>query len=192
MQNGVNIDVSVDRGVDILRNDVDAILEQVINSNFIKNARHSTFQPGQYQRAIATMWITDYDLKCLLIPSSDVIALRTGVKRRPGKELTIYIGVVVAILVISYELRKDISFILICDKDWNISKIFCQSDKLWYFQISLKICILFGIGFGDRFSLRISLLLVCIGLAGLYVEIINAFDYLQGARIAFQSQMCYK
>ena len=55
MQNGVNIDVSVDRGVDILRNDVDAILEQIINSNFIKNARHSTFPPGQYQRTIATM-----------------------------------------------------------------------------------------------------------------------------------------
>jgi len=53
MQNGVNIDVSVDRGVDILRNDVDAILEQIINSSFLKNARHSTFPPGQYQRTIA-------------------------------------------------------------------------------------------------------------------------------------------
>ena len=55
MQNGVNIDVSVDRGVDILRNDVDAILEQIINSNFIKNARHLTLPPGQYPRTIATV-----------------------------------------------------------------------------------------------------------------------------------------
>ena len=55
MQNGVNIDVSVDRGVDILRNDVDAILAQIINSNFIKNARHSALPPGQYPRPIASM-----------------------------------------------------------------------------------------------------------------------------------------
>ena len=46
----------------------------------------------------------------------------------------------------------------------------------------LKICILFGISIGDRYSLRISLLLVLIGIAGLYFEIINAFDYIQGAR----------
>ena len=57
---------------------------------------------------------------------TDVIALRTGGKRRPGKELAIYIGVVIAILVISYELRKDIAFILICDKDWNINGYFGQ------------------------------------------------------------------
>ena len=129
MQNGVNIDVSVDRGVDILRNDVDAILEQIINSNFIKNARHLTLPPGQYPRTIATVLNTLRLKVRLRIPTSDVIALRTGGKRRPGKELAIYIGVVVAILVISYELRKDISFILICDKDWNSSKIFEQSDK---------------------------------------------------------------
>ena len=43
--------------------------------------------------------------------------MRTGGKRRPGKVLAIYIGVVIAITVIAYELRKDISFILICDKD---------------------------------------------------------------------------
>ena len=37
MQNGVNIDVSVDKGVDILRNDVDAILEQIINDTETSN-----------------------------------------------------------------------------------------------------------------------------------------------------------
>ena len=46
MQNGVNIDISVDRGVDILRADVAAILDQIINSNFLKTSRHSTQLPG--------------------------------------------------------------------------------------------------------------------------------------------------
>ena len=50
MQNGVNIDVSVDRGVDILRVDVAAILDRIINSNFLKTKRHSTQQPGRGQR----------------------------------------------------------------------------------------------------------------------------------------------
>ena len=40
----------------------------------------------------------------------------------------------------------------------------------------MKICVLFGDGFLEKISLRISLLLVVVGLAGLYVEIINAFD----------------
>ena len=39
-----------------------------------------------------------------------------------------------------------------------------------------------GNSFGDRFSLKISLILVLIGVSGLYIEIINAFEYLQGAR----------
>ena len=39
-----------------------------------------------------------------------------------------------------------------------------------------------GQSVGDRFSLRISLVLVLIGISGLYVEIINAFEYVQGAR----------
>ena len=48
--------------------------------------------------------------------------------------------------------------------------------------IPLKICVLFGDGFLEKISVRISFLLVVVGLAGLYVEIINAFDYIQGAR----------
>ena len=35
------------------------------------------------------------------------------------------------------------------------------------------------------YSLRISLLLVLISVLGLYFEIINAFDYIQGARDGF-------
>ena len=39
-----------------------------------------------------------------------------------------------------------------------------------------------GHSIGDRFSLRISLVLVLVGIFGLYIEIINAFEYVQGAR----------
>ena len=46
----------------------------------------------------------------------------------------------------------------------------------------LKICAVYGSGFIDRFGLRISLLLVVVGLAGIFVEINNAFEYVQGAR----------
>ena len=52
------------------------------------------------------------------------------------------------------------------------------------------ICYFFGNGFGERFSLRISLLLVLVGLSGLCVEIINGFEYMQGARKEFQ--ICFK
>ena len=45
---------------------------------------------------------------------------------------------------------------------------------------------IFGNGFGDRYSLRITLFLVLVGLSGLFVEIINAFEYVQGARSVFK------
>ena len=41
---------------------------------------------------------------------------------------------------------------------------------------------IFGNGIVDRYSLRITLLFVLVGLSGLYVEITNAFEYAQGAR----------
>ena len=52
----------------------------------------------------------------------------------------------------------------------------------------LKICIVFGNSFADRFSLRITLFLVLVGLSGLFVEIINAFEYAQSARSVFRVQ----
>ena len=52
--------------------------------------------------------------------------------------------------------------------------------------IPIKICNVFGNGFGDRFGLRISLMLVLVGLFGLYIEIINAFEYVQGARKGYE------
>ena len=90
---------------------------------------------------------------------TEVIALRTTEKRRPGKILASYIGMVSAVLIICYKLRKDMMFITMCD----------------------KVSLTFGSGMA-RFSLRITLLFVCLGLAGLSTEINNAFDYLQGAR----------
>ena len=48
-----------------------------------------------------------------------------------------------------------------------------------------------GNSFGDRYSLRISLILVLVGLSGLYIEIINAFEYVQGARIGFENLMSH-
>ena len=50
------------------------------------------------------------------IRKSEVISLRTAGKRLPGKKLAVYIGAVVAVLVLSYNLIKDLSFILISDK----------------------------------------------------------------------------
>ena len=46
----------------------------------------------------------------------------------------------------------------------------------------MKICDVYGTSFVDRYGLRISLLLVLVGLAGIFVEINNAFEYVQGAR----------
>ena len=50
-------------------------------------------------------------------PTTEVISLRTAVKRRPGKKIAIFIGVVTTILILSYNLSKDIWFIYITDKE---------------------------------------------------------------------------
>ena len=53
----------------------------------------------------------------LFIQKLEVISLRTSGKRLPGKTLAVYIGAVIAVLVLSYNLTKDLSFILISDKE---------------------------------------------------------------------------
>ena len=55
--------------------------------------------------------------KGLFIQKLEVIALRTSGKRLPGKMLAVYIGAVIAVLVLLYNLTKDLSFILISDKE---------------------------------------------------------------------------
>ena len=47
----------------------------------------------------------------------EVISLRTSGKRLPGKKLAVYNGAVIAVLVLAYNLTKDLSFILISDKE---------------------------------------------------------------------------
>ena len=60
LQNGVNIDISIDRwelgffyskmiifsGMDILKNDVNVVLGQIFDTKFKGNERHSTMTPG--------------------------------------------------------------------------------------------------------------------------------------------------
>ena len=120
----------------------------------------------------------------LLIQKPEVISLRTSGKRLPGKKLAVYNGAVIAVLLLAYNLIKDFSFILISDKE-GILKLCFVKFKYQTDDIPWKICIVFGNSFSDRFSLRISLILVLIGVSGLCFEIINAFEYLQGARKGF-------
>ena len=56
-----------------------------------------------------------------LTPTTEVISLRTAVKRRPGKKLAIFIGAVTAVLILSYNLSKDIWFICITDKEGTLT-----------------------------------------------------------------------
>ena len=57
------------------------------------------------------------------IQKSEVISLRTSRKTLPGRKLAIYIGCVIAVLVLSYNLTKDLSFILVSNKE-EISILF--------------------------------------------------------------------
>ena len=76
-------------------------------------------------------------------------------------------------------MAKDLAFILVSDKaSTYVFLFFINCFK----NVSLKICDVYGTGFIDRYGLRISLLLVLVGLAGIFVEINNAFEYAQGAR----------
>ena len=69
----------------------------------------------------------------------------------------------------------------------NLWQRYANLNCRFVFFIPSKICVLFGNGLGDRFSLRISLLLLLVGVLGLTLEIINAFDYIQGARNGFKN-----
>ena len=86
----MEIDKCILRGVDILKNDVKAILGQISNSSSIKTKRHA---------------------------SPEVIPLRTALKIVPGRKLAIYVGVVITALILLFNLSIDQIFILKCDKD---------------------------------------------------------------------------
>ena len=57
----------------------------------------------------------------MFIQKTEVISLKTSKKTLPGKKLAIYIGVVIAVLILSYNLTKDLSFIFVSDKE-GVSK----------------------------------------------------------------------
>ena len=65
----------------------------------------------------------------MCIPKSVVISLRTSGKRLPGKKLAIYVGVVIAVLVLSYNLTRNLSFIVVSDKEGVFEFILNQSIK---------------------------------------------------------------
>ena len=65
--------------------------------------------------------------KKLFIQKSEVIPLRTSGKRLPGKKLAIYIGVVIAVLVLSFNLTRDLSFILVSDKE-GVCNFICSKS----------------------------------------------------------------
>ena len=77
------------RGVDILKNDVEAILGQISHSSRIERKQNSSLK---------------------------VIPLKTAKKTQPGRKLAIYVGVVVTSLMLMYNLSMDKTFILKCDK----------------------------------------------------------------------------
>ena len=77
----------------------------------------------------------------LFIWNLEVIPLRTSGKRLPGKEIAIYFGIVIAVLVLSYNLSKDFSFILVSDKEEvfnliSVLKSFAILTINWFFSRS--------------------------------------------------------
>ena len=73
-----------------MKNDVKAIIDQISNSSSIE---------------------TKEDTPPMVIP------LRTALKIIPGRKLAIYIGVVITLLILMYNLSIDKTFISKCDKD---------------------------------------------------------------------------
>ena len=127
--------------MDILKNDVMAVINEKINSISARNEQYSKFQPGP-DKQISMIWTSKLgwirnnlnNTLCvsslptsgpikptpgedLFIPKSEVISLRTSKKILPGKKLAIYIGVVISVLILSYNLTKNLPFIFVSDKE---------------------------------------------------------------------------
>ena len=73
-----------------MKNDVKAILGQISLSSQIERKQNS---------------------------SPKVIPLKTAKKTQPGRNLAIYVGVVITSLMLMYNLSMDKTFILKCDKE---------------------------------------------------------------------------
>ena len=109
-------------GMIILKNDVIAILSEKINSKLARNGQSPTFPPGpDKQISLPTShWHiskTSNLEKIWSSKKSEVISLRTSGKRLPGKKLAIYVAVVISVLVLSFNLTRNLSFIVVSDKE---------------------------------------------------------------------------
>ena len=122
--------------MDILKNDVKAILSGKINSKSARNGQFSSFpsetdtksflgelDPLVEENVARYQYAQVNSRQTFFIQKLEIIALRTSGKRLPGKKLAIYVGVVIAVLVLSYNLTKDLSFILISDKEGILNSI---------------------------------------------------------------------
>ena len=112
-------------GMDMLRNDVAAIVNEIMISE-VNKTKQNTVMPPDKDSLIFIIYIYiywSYNIIIIWMASNkwirliEIIALRTAGKRQPGKNIAIYIGTVLAILVILYNLIRDISFAKVCDKD---------------------------------------------------------------------------
>ena len=109
--------------MDILKNDVIAILNEKINSKLPRNGQSSTFPTGPDEQICSptSHWYHRTLIKPQLwrkfVHSSEVISLKTSGKILPGKKLAIYVGVVISVLVLSFNLTRNLSFILVSDKE---------------------------------------------------------------------------
>ena len=140
------------RGIDILKNDITAVLNQIFDLKF-RTKRHFTMPPGPDYRIWAdyvNSWA--YEIQWFVNPRSEVISLRRSglskdTKRLPGKNLAVFIGVVISSLILTYNLTRDLSFILTSDKEriWNhffasILPLIRSSKRfVWYLEMVLEI-----------------------------------------------------
>ena len=93
MKNGETIDVTVDDGIDLLRDDFQSILQQMIEETNTKAFNSK-------------------------IDELDVKSLRTlAQQRQPGAILAPFVGGVFALLLLVYMLRRDSKFIQYCDRN---------------------------------------------------------------------------
>ena len=145
------------RGIDILKNDITAVLNQIFDLKF-RTKRHFTMPPGPDYRIWAdyvNSWA--YEIQWFVNPRSEVISLRRSglskdTKRLPGKNLAVFIGVVISSLILSYNLTRDLSFILTSDKERIIS---------FYFSIIATV-----IGSSLRFVLSLEIVLEIVSVCG--------------------------
>ena len=112
--------------MDILKNDVISILSEKQNSKSERNRQYTKFPVPDKQISKHELGLRAFNYilrilsfgesKQVFIQKSEIVSLRTSKKTLPGRKLAIYIGCVIAILILSYNLTKNLSFILVSHK----------------------------------------------------------------------------